>query len=173
LIYEKQFQNRISCSDIFFSCNAYSFSLDVHPKEINDDLRAEDLAVTDTAYFNPADFCLKNDSLFLPSVASLKSRSEYAFVIRISLLPGDELEGETVSPSSKDEFSSDDVDLFIKRLREPVGRLFARQALYCSDYDDFHDEDIFFYRLLTIDGHESLSEIINDLRSRNYDYGGE
>lgn len=153
-----------------FPSISYSFTLDIPPAELTEDIRLEDLAVTDTAFFRPRDFCIEDGSLFLPSVIGLTSRNDYAFSIRIKLLPGNQLEAETVTPSDKSEFSSDDVDSLIKNLREPIGEIFRMQSLYCSDSNHVHDEDIEFFELLTIDGHESLSEFIEDVRSRDYDF---
>ena len=155
------------------STNGHSFSLDVAPGEVAGELRLDDLAVTDTAYFRPTDFCINDGSLYLPSNVSLSSRSEYAFSIRIKLLPGNRVEAETVTPSNKFEFNSDDVDRLIQTLREPIGMLFALQPLYCSDYDDVNDENMVFFKLLTIDGHDSLSALIEDLRSRDYEFASD
>lgn len=155
-----------------FASNAYSFSLNVPPEELTEDIRLEDLAVTDTAFFRPSDFCIENGSLFLPSVTSLKSRNEYAFRIRIKLLPGNQLEAETITPSDKSEFSSSDVDSLIRGLREPTGN-FVFEPLYCSDTNHVHDEGIEFFELLSIDGHESLSDLIEDVRSKDYNFGND
>jgi hypothetical protein len=156
-----------------FASNAYSFSLNVPPEELTENIRLEDLAVTDTAFFYPKDFCIENGSLFLPSVTSVKSRNEYLFSIRIKLLPGNQLEAETVTPSNKSEFGSNDVDSLINVLREPTGRVFIQSPLFCSDTNRVYDEDIEFFTILTIDGKESLSDLIEDIRSKDYDFGND
>jgi hypothetical protein len=154
----------------FIASSAAAFELDVDPRELDERIVLRDLAVKDQAYFQASDFCIRNGQLYLPGLQETKTKSDWSFRLRIRVLPGQSIEAETVPPGKKEEFNKDDIRQLLSNLREPFS-LFSGSPTFCDDFKERRDRNVKFYKLTSIDGHKSLSSLLDDMKRRDYDFG--
>lgn len=160
---------------IFLPTHAISqeFKVDISPEQgdaLTGKIRADDLAVNDLAYFYPSQLCREGQGLFLPSSEEPRSLpNEYSFIMKVEILPDKRIKAELLPPSKPSEFNKEDINKLIQDLIEPDS-IFEGSGMYCDYTMKFWLRDIFLMPLVSIDGHDKLTDLIKDLESRNYQF---
>ena len=141
--------------------------------KLTEKVRASQLAVNDLAIFNPTDFCMEEDKLFLPSNASPRVSSEtYDFTLRVKVLPEKKFEATLVEPTKAGEFGLKDLADLVSELSNPGG-FFEPASCSCDEVARTSRWPLKCYEVTTIDGHASLSALAKDLASREYIFDDE